>query len=596
MASPETRQINAINTAWASGSGAVTDIDEPIGSPDTAYYSGGVEDEAAEFGFTASEVEDGFTVTNITLNMIYRDDGSAGTVSVQVDLLISGSPVGAGSSFSVSGSDTEYNVNIAAWNTDFTAAEMDAAELRITPTQSGMPGTQLPFLETANMVVTFTSATFDPDFDAFRFYEDGTESGSTPIAAQDTDVAVDVTGGDVQAHLRTRIQETGGAAGAATDDSGLEYSKNSGGWTAITASSSDVKADTASGLTADAATTNRGTNGISDGTGSFVAGEQEETNGVIENHQLTASNFTEHVWALTLVSADLADGDTIDFRIALNCGAPGMTNTSVPRITIGKAVLQNGADFDGTADWIDASTPASADATEWSIVSFFKPTGASVAEDDRWFQASGGRAVLGTTLTSAKSGTKYRLRVRLLNAALGVILDVETDYAFEEDVWNVVFVSYDSVAQTVHIWNHDTEVEDAAYGTRFLLTGTINIAVEHSVGAAVNGNNKFTGGLGPLWMTNEFIDFSSSTNRDKFLGGDNKPNMVGIGADGSLPTGTQPIYWLREAYGTFEVNAGSAGDFTVNGALADEGTLPEIPSTGAGAPVFMHHFKQMANN
>jgi hypothetical protein len=197
MASPETRQINAINTAWASGSGAVTDIDEPIGSPDTAYYSGGVEDEAAEFGYTASEVVDANTVTNITFNMIYRDDGSAGTVSVQVDLLISGSPVGAGSAFSVTGSDAEYNVNIAAWNTDFTAAEMDAAELRITPTQSGMPGTQLPFLETANMVVTFTSATFTPDLKASRFYSDGTESGSSALAAQDTDIIVDMTAADL---------------------------------------------------------------------------------------------------------------------------------------------------------------------------------------------------------------------------------------------------------------------------------------------------------------------------------------------------------------------------------------------------------------
>ena len=177
---------------------------------------------------------------------------------------------------------------------------------------------------------------FEPDFDAWRFYEDGTESGSSPAAAQDTSLTARNPSTDPKVHLRARVQEIGAGSlgGATTDDYGLEYSKNAGAYAAVTAASSNVQIDTASGLTADAATTNRATNGITDGSGSFVAGEQEETNGVIEDHQLTADNFTEHVWALTLIEADLADGDTLDFRITLNAGAPGMTNTVVPRITI----------------------------------------------------------------------------------------------------------------------------------------------------------------------------------------------------------------------------------------------------------------------
>ena len=181
---------------------------------------------------------------------------------------------------------------------------------------------------------------FEPDFDAWRFYEDGTESGSSPAAAQDTNLTARDPSTDPKAHLRARVQEIGdgSGSGASTDDYGLEYSKNSGAYAAITASSSNVQVDTASGLTADAATTNRATNGIADGAGTFVAGEQEETNGIIEDHQLTADNFTEHVWALTLIDGDLADGDTLDFRITLNAGAPGMTNTVIPRITISKAI------------------------------------------------------------------------------------------------------------------------------------------------------------------------------------------------------------------------------------------------------------------
>lgn len=176
------------------------------------------------------------------------------------------------------------------------------------------------------------AALFAPDADAFRFYDDGTESGSSPKAAQDIDIELDATG-DAQFHIRYRVQNQGSDAGLTTDDYALEVSKNSGSFAAVTAASSDVQSDTASGLTADGATTNRATNGITDGTGSFVAGEQEETNGVIEDHQLTASNFTEHVWACKLINSDLGDGDTLDFRITLNAGAPGMTNTVTPRIS-----------------------------------------------------------------------------------------------------------------------------------------------------------------------------------------------------------------------------------------------------------------------
>ena len=180
---------------------------------------------------------------------------------------------------------------------------------------------------------------FEPDLAAWRFYEDGTESGSTPIAAEDTNINRTITG-DSKVHLRVRVDEVGAGTlnGASTDDYGLEYDKNSSGtWVAVTASSPDIKVDTASSLTADAATTNRATNGITDGGGSFVAGEQEETNGVIEDHQLTANNFTEHVFALVVVDADVANADTYDFRLTLNAGAPGMTNTVVPRITITKS-------------------------------------------------------------------------------------------------------------------------------------------------------------------------------------------------------------------------------------------------------------------
>jgi hypothetical protein len=85
-------------------------------------------------------------------------------------------------------------------------------------------------------------------------------------------------------------------------------------------------------LTDGNATTNR----LGAGTGSFVAGEISE-DGLVDNHQLTASNYTEHLYSLTLVSSALANNDTLDFRVLRNGATTGMTYTVTPRITASKS-------------------------------------------------------------------------------------------------------------------------------------------------------------------------------------------------------------------------------------------------------------------
>ncbi len=85
-------------------------------------------------------------------------------------------------------------------------------------------------------------------------------------------------------------------------------------------------------LTDGAVTTDRSTGITNPGSGSFVAGEQESNNGLIEDHRLTGDNFTEHVFALKLISADLVDTNTLGFRLLLNGST--ITNAFEPVITI----------------------------------------------------------------------------------------------------------------------------------------------------------------------------------------------------------------------------------------------------------------------
>ncbi len=189
---------------------------------------------------------------------------------------------------------------------------------------------------------------FEVDADAWRFYEDGTESGSSAIDAQDTSITRDVNSNS-QVHIRYRVQEIGAGAiaGATTDDYIIEYRLNGGGsWVGITTTSNRVQVDTGSALTDDGATTDRATEGISAGSGSFFAGVQEEGDGEITDFQHQADNHTEHVWALLFVADDFTDADTIDFRMRINGGA--MDNSVVPRITASKSVSDPSQEWAGT--------------------------------------------------------------------------------------------------------------------------------------------------------------------------------------------------------------------------------------------------------
>jgi hypothetical protein len=183
---------------------------------------------------------------------------------------------------------------------------------------------------------------FAPDITHFRFYEDGTEAGSSPAAGEDVNVTGRGVDSDSQIQLRLLMDELGAGdiGGNAIDDYDLQYRVNGGGsWITPTGATNRVRMDSGSFLTDGGATTNRGTDGLTDGAGSFVASEQMVSDAELANFELTANNFTEMVWGLLLVSADFSDGDFIEFRLRYNAGNPGMDNTQVPRITVTKTAV-----------------------------------------------------------------------------------------------------------------------------------------------------------------------------------------------------------------------------------------------------------------
>lgn len=92
-------------------------------------------------------------------------------------------------------------------------------------------------------------------------------------------------------------------------------------------------------LTGTGPTTNR----LGAGTGSFQAGEVCE-DGNVNDIALNASAYTELLYSLKILKADVVAGDVIRFRVLRNNATTGMTYTQVPTVN----VIQTGTDWPAT--------------------------------------------------------------------------------------------------------------------------------------------------------------------------------------------------------------------------------------------------------
>lgn len=169
----------------------------------------------------------------------------------------------------------------------------------------------------------------------YRFYnDDGSESTATAIASQDT-LIVRTFGSFENSNISIRIliQEEGGiGGGSTTDDWQIQYRRNSGSWTNISGGDSYVQPYNSSNLTDQGATTNR----LTGGTGSFVSGKVS-LDGLVDDSQVTTSNYSEFLFAILLVGINLANLDILEFRLLRNT-LTLESYTLYPQINISKPV------------------------------------------------------------------------------------------------------------------------------------------------------------------------------------------------------------------------------------------------------------------
>ena len=339
----ERLQINVINAVWAGASGAAADIDEAIADADANIYGPGPEDDAADFGFSATSaaITDAATVNGVDFEIRVLDDGTAGTAILTVELLIGGTSQGS-TTINPNSSLTNHTISLAGWDSDWTKAELDGAELRLTPSQSGMPGTNAVDIDCAELIIDYT-AVAGPTWDQDRYRainDDGTETGSTFKAALDTPWMQLI---DENVRVRFTVQETSGTA--ATEGFQLQRRLNGGAWGDVNGTSTIVRSSNSPESIEDGDdTTERLAGAQTYLTDAGGTNGYDDVSGLVGTAVFAASEEAEYEFCVQLRSADTKYGDKVELRLVLDGGGVLDTYTSIPvmHADAAAAVLRSG--------------------------------------------------------------------------------------------------------------------------------------------------------------------------------------------------------------------------------------------------------------
>lgn len=84
--------------------------------------------------------------------------------------------------------------------------------------------------------------------------------------------------------------------------------------------------------------------------------------------------------------------------------------------------------------------------------------------------------------------------------------------------------------------------------------------------------NKFNGAMSELYFTTTYLDLTTTSNRRKFITAALYP--VSLGTDGSVPTGTAPLVYMKDPAATAGTNSGTGGAWTLTGTAEKASTDP----------------------
>lgn len=154
----EILNINGWDSGWPTGS--VANVDEAIAGADGALISTTTENDTVLLDLTSTVIADADTVNAVDITVRCREGaGSAGNNDIGVEFLIGGSVQGSQrDTAQLTTSFQNLSVSDVAWDSDWTAAQLNGAQVRLDAKQSGMPSSATWEVDCIDVVIDYTPA------------------------------------------------------------------------------------------------------------------------------------------------------------------------------------------------------------------------------------------------------------------------------------------------------------------------------------------------------------------------------------------------------------------------------------------------------
>ncbi len=247
-------------------------------------------------------------------------------------------------------------------------------------------------------------------------------------------------------------------------------------------------------------------------------------------------------------------------------GSNYMTNmlAAVARKRAGGGFLYYSTVFDGTNDFMVKSGGLTGITdSQKGLLSFWLKMGAGTDGDTE-------KILYNVGPFAVTRANDDQIRIDAQNSSGVTVLDIRSTNLGLVEVasgWVHVLASWDlSTAGRRYIYLN---------GVSFMneVTFTVGETIDYNNGNDLRFGTQSAGVLmlnglvSEVYWTNEWL--AGTTALAAF---NNSGHPKNLGANGSTPTGTQPLIYLHNPFSSFQTNLGSGGNFTVTGALGDGGS------------------------
>jgi chitodextrinase len=256
----------------------------------------------------------------------------------------------------------------------------------------------------------------------------------------------------------------------------------------------------------------------------------------------------------------------------IRTGSP-VSGGSVVTANVVNPYVANATSFNGTANYMsrNADFTGLADSNQ-GLLSFWIKLASGNSTTQKIFVEGNGHFEI-------YRGSDNWLYIRGYNSAGTRILDVEysSPNLFVAGMpWTHVCLSWNSAGAWLQV--NGSTVNGTVFA--FPSSGNVNLSGggQWWFGADAVNSHLLNGCVSEFWFNPEY----QATNIVDAFRDSGTGNPRDLGANGSLPTGSQPVIYLKNPFDSFGVNSGSGGSFGTSGGAFSSCTAPS--SSGANTP------------